>query len=47
MSNNRISVRNLGDGAIVPSTAYQKLHRERFMKMTETGQNFNAELTQY
>lgn len=33
MSNNRISVPNLGDGEIFPSTAYQKLRRESFMKL--------------
>lgn len=33
MSNNKISVPYLGDGEIVPSTAYQELCMDRFMKL--------------
>lgn len=39
-------VPDLGDGAIVPSTAYQKLRRESFMKVMETRKNFNTVLDQ-
>jgi len=30
---NKISATNLDDEEIVPSTAYQELHRERFKKL--------------
>lgn len=46
MSSNRISVPSLDDGAIVPTTAYQKLFRESFIRMIETGKNFNTVLDQ-